>query len=136
MRYLCCCCVIPTKIPPKPFCYWWRVFNAFLSIFAVKSFTTHGQNKTRRFDTEGLVPVASVCGVVGSPSWVIKCLIGKIVNIWWVVFINSKCMYSSETWVCTIIECAIVLNFHPVTSTWPLISWWYGSANVSCIPHT
>ena len=29
------------------------------------------------FDTEGFVPVASLCGVVGSPYWFIKLLIGK-----------------------------------------------------------
>ena len=29
------------------------------------------------FDTEGLVPVAGLYGLVGSPSWFTKCLIGK-----------------------------------------------------------
>ena len=35
---------------------------------AVAFRTTHGQNKTRKCDTEVFVPVASLCGVVGSQS--------------------------------------------------------------------
>ena len=35
------------------------------------------KNKTRKCDTEGFVPVASLCGVVGSPSSFIISLIGR-----------------------------------------------------------
>ena len=35
------------------------------------------KNRTRIFDVEFFVPVSSLCGVVGSPSYFIKCLIGK-----------------------------------------------------------
>ena len=43
--------------------------------------TTHGQNKTRECETEGFVPVASLCGVVGSPSSFIRSLIGITGNM-------------------------------------------------------
>ena len=58
-----------------------QVFNAFLPTFSVTFHTTHGQNKTHWFDTGGFVPVSSLCGIVGSPSWFIKFLIGKTGNI-------------------------------------------------------
>ena len=31
-RYPFWCCVIPTNIPWKPFCGWWRIFNESLSL--------------------------------------------------------------------------------------------------------
>ena len=54
------------------------MFNAFVSTCALEVSTTHGQNKTRRFGTEGFVPVASLCGVVGSPYLFTKCFIDII----------------------------------------------------------
>ena len=113
------------------FCDWWRMFNSFISTCVVAFNTTHRQNKARMFDTECLVPVASLCGVVGSPSWLSKYLISRIGGIWSVVYINTKCMCLSENRVCTIIECEIVRNVRHVTSTWPLIFWWSGAANFS-----
>ena len=62
-----------------------------------------GQNKTCRFDNEVFVPVSSLCGVLGSLYWFTKCLIFIKVNILSVVYINEKCIYSSETRACTII---------------------------------
>ena len=44
------------------------MFNAFLSTCEVEFCTTNGHDKTREFDTEGFVPVASLCGLVGSTS--------------------------------------------------------------------
>ena len=35
---------------------------------AVAFRTTHGHNNTRKYDTEGFVPIESLNGVVGSPS--------------------------------------------------------------------
>ena len=51
-RYPFWCCVIPTKMPRNPFCAWWRMFNVFVSTCAVDFRTTHGQNKTRKCDTQ------------------------------------------------------------------------------------
>ena len=82
------------------------------------------------------LPVVSLCGVVDSPSWFLKCLIGKKGNMWWVVYINEKCMYYSKTRPCITIECAIVLNVCHVTPTWALISWWHGAVNLSRTPST
>ena len=81
-RYPFWCCGIPTKMPRNPFWAWWRMFNAFVSTCAVAFRTTHGQNKTRKCDTEGFVPVASLYGVVGSPSSFIRSLIGRTRKIW------------------------------------------------------
>ena len=36
------------------------------------------------------VPFASLCGVVGSPSWFAKCLIGRTGNIWTIMYIDDK----------------------------------------------
>ena len=88
------------------------------------------------FDTEGFIPVASLCGVVDSQSWFIKCLIGKTGKILSVVYINEQCMYLSETHACTIIDCSIFLNVFHVTSTWPLILWWSDDDNISCTTFT
>ena len=52
------------------------MFNVFVSTCAIAFRTTHGQNKTRKCDTEGFVPVASLYGVVGLPSLFIRYLIG------------------------------------------------------------
>ena len=68
------------------------------------------RNITRKFDAEGLVPVSRLVGIVGSPSWFSKCLIGKTINMQWVVYIKEKCMHLSKTRTCTIIECVIILN--------------------------
>ena len=76
-RYPFWCSGIPTKIPRNPFCAWWCIFNAFVSIYAVDFRTTHGQNNTHKCDTEGFVPVASLCGVVVSPSSFMRCLVGR-----------------------------------------------------------
>ena len=119
------------KYTPKNIFSWWCMFNAFLLMCEVSFFTTYGKNGTHIFDTKVFVSVASLCGVVGSPSWFTKCLIGKTGNIWWVVYINSKCMYSSKNSVCTIIEFAIVHNVNYVNSSWPFISWWSSATNVS-----
>ena len=107
----------------------WRLSVNVCSRF----FTTHGHTRTRIFDTEYFVPFASLCSVIGSPSWFIKCLIGKTVHIWWDVKITTKCVLS-KTRACTIIECAVVRNVYHFNSTWPIIYWWYGGANASCTP--
>ena len=80
---------ITTKMPRNPFCAWWCMFNVFVSTCAVAFRTTHEQNKTRKCDTEVFVPVASLCGVVGSPSSFIRSLIGRTGKIWSVVYINA-----------------------------------------------
>ena len=136
MRYPFCCCVIPTNIPRKPFCDWWRMFNTFPPICAVSFHTAHVHNRTRESNTGGFIPIASLCGAVGSPSCFIKCLIGKTVNIWRVVYINGKYIYLSKTRVCSIIECVIFHDVRHVTSTWAWISWWYDAAKVSRNPRT
>ena len=51
------------------------MFNAFVPTCVVDFHKTHGQNKTRKFDNEGFVPVASLIVLVGSPSSFIKYLI-------------------------------------------------------------
>ena len=53
------------------------MFNIFVSTCAVAFRTTHGQNKTRKCDTEGFVPVASLYGVVGLPSSFIISFFGR-----------------------------------------------------------
>ena len=136
MSYPVWYCGIPTKIPKKPFCDWLSMFNTFPSMCAVIFCTTHGQNVTGGFDTEGLLTVSSLCVIVGSLSWFIKCLIGKTGKMGWVVYIHAKCMYSYETHTFTIIECEIVRNVHHVTSTWLWISWWSGDSNVRRTPCT
>ena len=50
------------------------MFNVFVSTCAVAFHTTHGQNKTRKYDTEGLVPVASL---YGDPTTPYKLATGK-----------------------------------------------------------
>ena len=93
---------IPTKIPWNHFCAWWRIFNVFFSTFAVAFRTTHGQSNTRKCDTGGFVHVASLCGIVGSPSSFIRSLIGRTGKIWSIVYINAKLTYASGTLACTI----------------------------------
>ena len=66
------------------------MFNVFVSTCAVAFHTTHGQNKTRKCDTEGFVPGANLNGVVGYPSSFIRFLIGRTGNIWSVVYIKAK----------------------------------------------
>ena len=93
----------------------------------------HVQTKTlnmRKCDTEAFVPVASLCGGVGSPSSFIRSLIGSSGNIWSVVYIHVKWTNASRTLACTIRECATVRNVLQVTSTCPFISWCSGAANV------
>ena len=105
-RYPFWCCGIPTKMPRNTFCAWWRIFNVFVSTCAVAFRTTHGQNKTRKCDTKSFVPVASLYGVVGSPSSFIRSFIGRTGKIWSVVYINEKWTYISGTLACTIRACA------------------------------
>ena len=57
------------------------MFNTFVSTCAIAFFKTYVQNKTCKFDNEGYVPVDSLCGVIVSPSWFTKCLIGITGNI-------------------------------------------------------
>ena len=87
------------------------------------------------FDTEGFVLVSSLCGVVGSPSWFTRFLIGRTGNILSVVYINAKCIFLSETDVFTIMECAIVSDFCHVTSILPFISWCSGVSNTNPTQH-
>ena len=99
-------------------------------MWAVALRITHGQNNTRKYNTEGFVSVASFCGVVRSPSSFIISLIVRTGKIWSVVYINAKWIYASKTLACTIIECATVCNVLHVTSTCLLISCCSGAANV------
>ena len=133
-RYPFWYCGIPTKMPRNPFCAWWCIFNVFVSTCAVALHTKHGQNNTRECDTEGFVPVASLCGVVGLPFSSIRSLIGRTGNIWYVVYINEKWTYTSGTLACNIRACATVRNVLQVTSTCPFISWCSGAANVKLTP--
>ena len=135
MRHHFWCCGTPMRITQKPLCDWWHMFNAFVSTCAFVFHKIYEKYIMRRFDTGGLVPVSSLCGIVGSPPWFIKCLIGKTGNIWWVVYTNAKCMYYYKTRVYTILECVIVFNVCHVTSTWPFIYWWYIGANLGRTPH-
>ena len=57
------------------------MFNSFLPTYAVAFHTQHGQNKTYKSDTEDFLPVASLNGVVGSPSSFIKSFIDSAGNI-------------------------------------------------------
>ena len=123
MKHPFWCWWIPTNIPQKHFCDWWRIFNSFVSTCAIVFRTTYGKNTTRRFDTEGFVPVDSLYGVVGPPSCFTKFLIGRTGNMWSVVYIIKKCICLPESWV-------IVCNVCHVNSTYPFIYWWYGAANV------
>ena len=89
-------------------------FNSFLLMYEFPFCTTHGVNVTCRFDTEVFVPDAIFCGVICSPYWFIKVLIGKTGNILWVIYINTKCVSSSKTCECTIIEFVMVRNFRHI----------------------
>ena len=133
-RYIFWCSGIPMKIPWNPFSAWWRMLNVFISMCAVALRTTHGQNNTRKWDTEGFVPVAILCGVVGSSSFFIRSLIGRTGKMWSVVYINAKWTYTSGTLACTIRECATVRKFLQVTSTCLFISWCSGAANITRTP--
>ena len=110
------------------------MFNVFVSTCTVAFHTTHGQNNTHKCDTEGFVPVASLCGVVQSPSSLIRSFIGRTGKILSVVYINAKWTYTSGTLACTIRECETVRNVLQVTSTCPFISWCSGAANVKQTP--
>ena len=92
------------------------------------------KNNTRKCDTEGFLPVASLNIVVVSPSSFIISLNGSTGKMWYVVYINAKWIYASKILECTIKECAIVRNVFHVTSTCPLISWCYGAAKVKLTP--
>ena len=115
-------------------CVLWIVFNVFFPSSALAFRTTHGKNNTRKCDTEGFVPDASLNGVVGSLSLFIRSLIGITVKIWYVVYINEKVIYASKTFACTISEFENVRNVLHVTSTFTFISWCYGAANVKWTP--
>ena len=71
----------PNEDTVNPFWDWLRMINVFVATCTVAFRTTHGQNNTRKCDTEGFVPVASLSGVVGSPSSFIRSLIGITVKI-------------------------------------------------------
>ena len=92
------------------------------------------KNDTCKCDTEGLLPVASLNGVVSFPSSFIRYLIDSTGKIWSYIYINVKLIYASETLACTISECAIVCNFLHVTSTFTLIYWCYRAANDKWTP--
>ena len=66
------------------------MFNAFVSTCEVAFCTTHGQNKTHSYDTEGFVSVAILCGIVGSQSWFTKCWIGRTGDILSVMYIHEN----------------------------------------------
>ena len=117
----------------KPFCDWWHIFNAFVPTCAVAFRTTHGKNNTLICSTEGFVPVASLYGVVRSPSSFIRYLMGRTGKIWSIVYINSKWIYSSKTLACTIRECVIVRKGIHVTLTGPFVYWCFVTNNVKWI---
>ena len=96
--------------------------------------TTHGKNNTHKWETEGFVPVASLCGVVGLPSLFIISLIGRTGKMWSIVYINAKWTYTSGNLACTIRECATVRNVLQVTSTCQFISWCSGASNIKQTP--
>ena len=133
-RYPFWCCGIPRKIPPKTVCVWWCIFNAFVPMCALYFCTIHGQNNTHKWYTEGFISVASLKGVVGLPSSFIRSFIDSTRKIWYIVYINAKWIYASETLVCIISECSILCNITHVTSTCPFISWCSGAANVKRTP--
>ena len=81
---------IPSKIPQKYFCVWWRIFNAFVLTCEVVFSTTHGQNNTSICDTEGFVFVGSLNGVVGLLSLFIRSFIGSTRKMLSSVYINAK----------------------------------------------
>ena len=80
-RYPFLCCGIPTKIPQTPF----ALGDAYLTPFCqhVQYLSVQHMDKinTRKCDTEGFVPVASLYVIVGLPSSFIISLIGRTRNI-------------------------------------------------------
>ena len=72
--------------------------------------------------------------VVRFPSSFIRSLIGSTGNKWYVVYINAKWIYASETLACTIRECTTLRNVLHVTLTCLFISWCYGAGNVKLTP--
>ena len=72
--------------------------------------------------TEGLLPVASLNGVVGLTSSFIRYFIGRTgkYNMLYTLMQNEY-MHASETLAFTIRECEIVRNILHVTSTFPSI---------------
>ena len=66
------------------------MFNAFVPTGAVALRTTNGQNKTRKYDIEGFVPVTSLNGMFGLPYSFIKSFIGITGSICSAVYINAK----------------------------------------------
>ena len=133
-KYFASIVIITTNIPRKPFCAWWSIFNAFMPPFAIYFRTTHRKNNTPKCDTEGSIPVAILNGVVVSPSSFIRYFIGRSRKIWYVLYINTKWIYTSETLAYTIRDCTIVRNVLEVTLTCPFISWCSGAANVKWTP--
>ena len=110
-----------------------HVYRLCLNIGCSFTYNTW-KNKTQKCDTEGFVPVASMCGVVGLPSSFIISLIGTTGEIWYVVYINVKWTYTSGTLACTIRECETVRNVLLSTSTCIFIYWCSGAANVKTNP--
>ena len=133
-RYLFWCCGILTKIPRKPFCAWWHIFNTFVPTCALDFRTKHGQNNIHKCDTKGFVPVAGLNGVLVLPYLFIRSLIVSNGKMWSIVYMNAKWRYAYETLACIISECAIVRNVLHITSTCPFISWCSGADNVKWTP--
>ena len=92
------------------------------------------KNNTRECDTEGLLPVAILNGVVGSPSSFIRSLIGRTGKMWSVVYMTAKWIYALKTLSCTIRECEVVSNVIHVTLTCLFIYCCSGAANVKWTP--
>ena len=99
-------------------------------------------NNTCKCYTEVFVPVASLNGMVGLPYLIIRSLIGSTKNVWSYAYTNAKWIYTSETFACTISDCAIVRKLLHVILTCISISWcsvddnfkwtpriWYSSFN-------
>ena len=93
------------KITRKNNCSWWHMSNSFVSTCVIAFHTTHVQNKTLRFHTEGIMPGDSFCGVVSSPFWFTKCFICRT---GFILSVNAKCIYLSETRVFTIIKACCI----------------------------
>ena len=69
----------------------WRFLtHIFVLTFSLALHTTYEQNKTRKCDTEGFVPVTILNGVVILLSSLIIYLIGSISKILYDVYINAK----------------------------------------------
>ena len=70
------------------------MFNDFVSTYAVEFRTTYGNNKICGFDTEGLIPVVSLCGVLGS--------LYLLSSVWFVeqVIYDQSCTLMQNVYIC------------------------------------